>query len=157
MLGVLQRIGFWYLILNYFQGMPAWIWVISQGTLMDLGIQIPQMINLLSHVLLQTLSFSHVLRAQLLLLDPGSMGEPSPASSQGPSPQHLHLRYLHSSGARLWGRSQMSQNERCTERHQGETRDSVHGFGKTQREARTSYKTRPQLQQLCLGGFDLTT
>lgn len=71
------------------------MWVISQGTLMDLGIQIPQKINLLSHVLLQTPSFSHVLRAELLLLDPGRcpqpMGGPSPASSQGTSTEPLHL------------------------------------------------------------------
>lgn len=78
---------------------------------MDLGIQIPQKINLLSHVLLQTPSFSHVLRAELLLLDPGRcpqpMGGPSPASSQGTSTQPLHLRDLHSSGARPWERAQM--------------------------------------------------
>lgn len=76
---------------------------------MDLGIQIPQKINLLSHMLLQTLSLPHVLRAELLLLDPGwcpqPMGGPSPASSQGTSPQRLHLGYLPRAGAKPWGRS----------------------------------------------------
>lgn len=132
--------------------MPAWIWVISQGTLMDLGIQIPQKINFLSHVLLQTLSFPHVLRAELLLLDPGWCPQPmgdqaltrhsiSSSPSSASSPQHLHLGYLPSSGARPWGRPQVRpqwEMHRKTPRRSS----SVHGFGKTLRE-RQGPATKP--------------
>lgn len=80
----------WFLVLN-FKTFPKYTsmnlsWYFP-GTLMDLGIQIPQKINLLSRVLLQTLSFPHVLRAELSLSDPGQCPQPtggaSPPSSQG--------------------------------------------------------------------------
>lgn len=154
--------------------MPAWIWVISQGTLMDLGIQIPQKINLLSHVLLQTLSFPHVLRAELLLLDQGWCPQPmgdqaltkpciltrhsiSSSPSSASSPQHLHLGYLPSSGARPWEGHRWGHNERCTERHQGEAPVSMalekhSGRGKDQLQNQPTWP-----QQLCSGRFDLTT
>lgn len=106
---------------------------------MDLGIQIPQKINLLSCALLRTLSFPHVLRAGLSLSDPGWCPQPtggtSPASSQGSSPQHPHLRYLHNSGVKPRGRSQtQGQNERCMERHQAETQMVSVSLTKTLRE-----------------------
>lgn len=121
----------WFLVLN-FKTFPKYTsmnlsWYFP-GTLMDLGIQIPQKINLLSRVLLQTLSYPP--RAQSRAVPLGSRTVPTAHGRSEPSllarqqsPQHLHLRYLHSSGAKPWGRWQtQGQNERCMERHQAETR-----------------------------------
>lgn len=58
---------------------------------MDLGIEIPQKDNLLSHVLLQTLSFPHMLRAELLLLGPGQCPQP-----MGDQTLHPHQAPAHS-------------------------------------------------------------
>lgn len=85
--------------------------------------------------------------------------EPSLLARQQ-SLQHLHLRYLHSSGAKPWGRSQtQGQNERCMERHQAETRMVSISLTKMLTE-RQWLATKPghMPQQLCslLAWADLT-
>ncbi|TRZ22087.1 hypothetical protein HGM15179_004991 [Zosterops borbonicus] len=107
---------------------------------MDLGIQIPQKINLLSHVLLQTLLFSHVPKAEMLLLHPGQI-RPSPASSQGPSPQCL-ISDIPRAQEQGHGKVTDDVRMRDAQKDTKETPNSVHGFGNTLRER----KDQPQNQ-----------
>lgn len=112
---------------------------------MDLGIQIPQKINLLSHVLLETLSFSHVPKAEMLLLHPGQI--PLPWEDQA---LHPHKAPAHSvcisdiPRAQEQGHGKVTDDVRMRDAQKDtkETANSVHGFGNTLRER----KDQPQNQ-----------